>query len=68
VGVLAGSQVSLLSRHHLTLPLLRNGPHPLPRFAAEWEHEQSVSTRCRRLSVGLYIVATALGEIFAQRG
>ncbi len=20
---------------HLTLPLLRNGPHPLPRFAAE---------------------------------
>ncbi len=22
-------------KHHLTLPLLRNGPHPLPRFAAE---------------------------------
>ncbi|MEA2804274.1 MAG: hypothetical protein QOE49_4369, partial [Rhodospirillaceae bacterium] len=21
--------------HHLTLPLLRNGPHPLPRCAAE---------------------------------
>ena len=27
-------------KHHLTLPLLRNGPHPLPRCAAERDSEQ----------------------------
>src|SRR6266478_4108586 len=26
-------------KHHLTLPLLRNGPHPLPRCAAERDSE-----------------------------
>src|SRR5882757_6606443 len=28
------------TKHHLTLPLLRNGPHPLPRCAAERDHER----------------------------
>src|SRR5260370_21834855 len=30
------------TKHHLTLPLLRNGPHPLPRCAAERDSERDV--------------------------
>jgi hypothetical protein len=30
------------TKHHLTLPLLRNGPHPLPRCAAERGFERDM--------------------------
>ncbi len=32
------------TKHHLTLPLLRNGPHPLPRYAAERDSERDVES------------------------
>jgi len=47
--------------HHLTLPLLRNGPHPLPRYAAERDSEQDASIQQEGRGEGMLQIATPVG-------